>query len=68
LLYLSTDGIVDQPAPDRNRFGSVRFIELLNEIGNKPIQVQKEVIEKTVNKFQDYEQQRDDVTFLGVLV
>ncbi len=68
MLYLSTDGIVDQPAPDRNRFGSVRFIELLNEIGNKPIQVQKEVIEKTVNKFQDYEQQRDDVTFLGVLV
>ena len=68
LLYLSTDGIVDQPSPDRVRFGSMRFINLLKDIGSKSIDFQKDAIEKAVVEFQEHEQQRDDVTFLGVLV
>ena len=68
LLYLSTDGIIDQPSPDRVRFGSMRFINLLKNIGNQPIEMQKEAIEKAVLEFQEYEQQRDDVTFLGILL
>lgn len=67
-LYLSTDGIVDQPSPERVRFGSLRFINLLKNIGNKPIDVQKEAVEAAVFNYQDHEQQRDDVTFLGIKV
>jgi PAS domain S-box-containing protein len=68
LIYLSTDGIVDQPSPERIRFGSMRFINLLKNIAEKPLQVQKETIEQAVVDFQEYEQQRDDVTFLGIKV
>ena len=68
LLYLTTDGIVDQPSPDRVRFGSMRFINLLNQIGNQPLNEQKNAIEQTVLSYQDYEQQRDDVTFIGIKV
>ena len=66
VLYLSTDGIVDQPAPDRVRFGSLRFFNLLKEIAPKPLEEQKDSIEKAVLEYQDYESQRDDVTFIGI--
>lgn len=68
LLYLTTDGIVDQPSPERIRFGSPRFISLLREIANQPVDKQKEAIEEAMSEFQGHEQQRDDVTFLGVKV
>jgi PAS domain S-box-containing protein len=68
LIYLSTDGIVDQPSPERVRFGSLRFIDLLKEIAEKPLVLQKESIEKAVLDFQEFEKQRDDVTFLGIQV
>jgi PAS domain S-box-containing protein len=68
LLYLSTDGIVDQPSPDRVRFGSIRFINLLKQIGSYPLTIQREVVEQAIFEYQDYEQQRDDVTFIGVKV
>jgi len=68
LLYLTTDGIIDQPSPDRIRFGSVRFINLLKSIGNQPIEIQKQIVEESVREYQGQEQQRDDVTFIGVKV
>jgi PAS domain S-box-containing protein len=68
MVYLSTDGIVDQPSPDRIRFGSVRFISLLKEIADKPLSYQKQSIESKLLDYQENEQQRDDVTFLGIQV
>lgn len=68
ILYLTTDGIIDQPSPERVRFGSIRFINLLRSIGDLPIEHQKEAIENTMYEFQANEQQRDDVTFVGVKV
>jgi len=68
VFYLSTDGIVDQPSPERIRFGSLRFINLLKNIGNLPIYAQKDAVEAAVFNYQDHEQQRDDVTFLGIRV
>ncbi len=68
LLYLSTDGIVDQPSPNRVRFGSTRFTNLLKQIGSQPLESQKNVIEQTMSSYQGYEQQRDDVTFIGLKI
>ena len=67
-LYLTTDGIIDQPSPDRVRFGSVRFINLLKDIANQPIEMQKEAVEEAMKRYQGSEEQRDDVTFIGVKV
>jgi serine phosphatase RsbU (regulator of sigma subunit) len=68
LVYLTTDGIIDQPSPDRIRFGSLRLIDILKEIASRPTNEQKELIEKALLDYQQFEQQRDDVTFLGVKI
>jgi len=68
LLYLTSDGIIDQPSPDRIRFGSLRLIDILKEIGTETIPEQSNLIEKALLKYQEYEQQRDDVTFWGVKI
>jgi PAS domain S-box-containing protein len=68
LVYLTTDGMIDQPSPERLRFGSLRLIDLLKEIALMPISQQKELVEKAILEYQQFEQQRDDVTFIGVKV
>jgi PAS domain S-box-containing protein len=67
-IYLSTDGIVDQPSADRIRFGSLRLIQILKMIGPKPILEQKIALENALNNYQKHEQQRDDVTFIGIKI
>ncbi len=57
-----------QPSPERVRFGSMRFTNLLKQIGSYPLNVQREAVEQAISKYQDFEQQRDDVTFIGVKV
>ncbi len=67
-VYLSTDGIIDQPSPKRLRFGSVRFSGILSEVANKPLDVQKQTIEHELDKYQSSAEQRDDITLLGIKV
>ncbi len=68
ILYLTTDGIIDQPSAERVRFGSMRFIQLLNQIANQPPKVQRQAVEDALLSYQGNEEQRDDVTFIGVKI
>ena len=68
LIYLSTDGLIDQSSPERIRYGSPRVIQLLQQIGDHPLEEQSVAIEKSMLEFQEHEQQRDDITFLGIEV
>ena len=65
-IYLTTDGLIDQSSPQRIRYGSPRIIQLLQQIGHKPLDQQSAAIEKSLLDFQENESQRDDVTFLGI--
>ncbi len=67
-VYLSTDGIIDQPAPSRIRFGSVRFRNIIDEVANEPLDVQKMTIETTLENYRQTAEQRDDITLLGIKV
>ena len=67
-IYLSTDGIIDQNGPDRKRFGSKKLEELLIETCNLPVDEQKGRIDKELNDFMKNEEQRDDITLLGLKV
>ncbi len=66
ILYLTTDGFVDQNAPDRTKFGSLRMLKLLEEIKDKPLNEQKEMLEKELKNHMKKEEQRDDITFVGL--
>ena len=64
-LYISTDGFIDQNNAKRERFGSKPFQELLTAIQPHIMPQQLEILEGKFRKHQQ-EEQRDDVTVLGV--
>ncbi|MCB0584643.1 MAG: DUF4154 domain-containing protein [Phaeodactylibacter sp.] len=65
-IYMASDGIADQNAPNRKKFGSQRLIKLLEETMHLPLHEQKEVVEKTLDDFQQNEKQRDDISLMAI--
>lgn len=65
-LYLSTDGMVDQPDPNGKKFGSKQLRTLLQESASKSIEEQREILVTQFQTHQQQEPQRDDVTLIGV--
>ncbi len=68
VLYLTTDGIIDQNNAERRRYGTNRLVEKFISIGNLPLEKQKIEIENDLNSFQGKEHQRDDITILGIKI
>jgi serine phosphatase RsbU (regulator of sigma subunit) len=66
ILYLTTDGYVDQNNQDRKRFGTTNFINLLNQIATEDLENQQIIIELAIEKYMQNEEQRDDITILGI--
>ncbi|EAY25824.1 SpoIIE family protein phosphatase [Microscilla marina] len=69
ILYLSTDGMIHLPNSRRRNFGSSRFKKMLAHYAHLPLAKQRQAIAATLNDFQkNEEEQRDDVTLVGVKV
>jgi len=68
ILFLSSDGFIDQNNNSRKRFGSKKLINILEENINKPMSDIKNTLEIELNNFQGNEEQRDDITFIGIKV
>ncbi len=66
ILYLSTDGYIDQNNKNRIRFGTQKLMLVLNEIATLPMSVQKDILDDILLKYQDEQSQRDDITFIGL--
>jgi serine phosphatase RsbU (regulator of sigma subunit) len=66
ILYLTTDGIIDQNNPSRKKFTRKRLHKLLDEIKDKDLATQKKVIHLHLNQHQADAEQRDDITMLGL--
>ena len=66
MLWLTTDGIIDQNNSDRKRFGTPRFIEMLKKAKDMNLKKQKRFILDTLDEHQGEEEQRDDITVWGV--
>lgn len=68
-FYMTTDGLVDQVGGERNRmFGKKRFRELLLDINDQPMDIQKERISQALTEYQGDQTRRDDVAVLGFKV
>jgi serine phosphatase RsbU (regulator of sigma subunit) len=65
-LYLSSDGYIDQNNPNRVRFGSKKLLALLQEISGMGPKEQKEILEKALDEHKQGEEQRDDITLMGI--
>ncbi|MFC2136828.1 two-component regulator propeller domain-containing protein, partial [Bacteroidota bacterium] len=66
IIYLSTDGIIDQHSPDRKRLGTNKLINILKGVQNEPLDKQKELIDIELKAHMQGEEQRDDITFMGI--
>jgi serine phosphatase RsbU (regulator of sigma subunit) len=65
ILYVGSDGYVDQNDLKRKRFGEARFKELLLQIKDKPLSEQKLILENTLTAHMLNTQQRDDILLIG---
>lgn len=68
IIYLSSDGLTDQNNPDRKRFGSSKLKEIILNNITSSMTEQKEIIENELNNFQKEEEQRDDITLIGIKI
>jgi len=66
MVYLTTDGLIDQNNSKHRKFGSRKLTQLLSNHANRPIAIQQEIIEETLKQYQQVEAQRDDITVIGV--
>ncbi len=66
ILYLATDGYIDQDSREHKRFGRQRYKAMIEEIADLPIQKQRTLMEQIFTRFIGNEDQRDDVTVLIV--
>lgn len=68
VLYMFSDGIVDQNDPHRKKFGRARLENILKSLIDSEMERQKTVIETKLDEFIQDEAQRDDITFSGLQI
>jgi len=68
LIYMLTDGIIDQNNAERIRYGSKRLESILTNIHKLSLEDQKAFLENDLLNYMNGEEQRDDITILGLKV
>ena len=66
ILYLYSDGYVDQNNLQRKKFSSTRLKSLLTEINDLPMADQKRELYSALNIHRNGAEQRDDITVIGL--
>ena len=68
-LYMTTDGLIEQIGGDKRLpFGRTGFTKFILENGERPLSEQRERLLDTFVHYRGAEDQRDDVTVLGVRI
>ncbi|WP_277485004.1 SpoIIE family protein phosphatase [Catalinimonas alkaloidigena] len=65
-IYLSSDGIIDQPNEERKRFGSAQLASCLKAWHHLPMESQKNFMLAAFADHQQGAEQRDDISLIGV--
>ncbi len=66
-VYLFTDGYVDQfGGREGKKFKQNKLKDLIKKIDDKPMHVQKEIMEKTIDDWKGNQEQIDDILVMGI--
>jgi serine phosphatase RsbU (regulator of sigma subunit) len=68
ILYLTSDGIIDQVNLNGKRFSSKRMLNVLNASIDQPLSYQKTKLEQELENFKNETEQRDDITVIGAKI
>lgn len=66
ILYLSSDGYIDQLNKENTRFGSRSLYKILDKIGSYNFKEQREIIDKELTNQMNGAEQSDDITIIGI--
>jgi ligand-binding sensor domain-containing protein/serine phosphatase RsbU (regulator of sigma subunit) len=66
MIYLTTDGFADQHNPRNQKYGSHQLKQFLQSIAALPVVQQEEALLEELDKHQANEEQRDDITIIGI--
>jgi serine phosphatase RsbU (regulator of sigma subunit)/Tfp pilus assembly protein PilF len=68
-FYIFSDGFIDQNGGEKNhKFSSAKFKMFLSDIHDKPMNQQKQIMEKTLDEWMAGRNQRDDILVIGVRI
>ncbi|MBR4328166.1 MAG: DUF4154 domain-containing protein [Bacteroidales bacterium] len=65
-MFLCSDGISDQCDHERKKFGSDRFVNMILQYRNEPMERQGDLFSKELDDFRGNEEQRDDISVIGI--
>ncbi len=65
-LYLASDGYIDQNDAKREKLGKKQFYAVLQQVHTQPLATQKQKLEELLDTHQGTENQRDDITVMGI--
>ncbi|MEK6476516.1 SpoIIE family protein phosphatase [Catalinimonas sp. 4WD22] len=65
-IYLTSDGLVDQPNEERKRFGSAQLASCFRAWHHLPMEAQKKYLLAAFDDHQQGAEQRDDISLIGV--
>ena len=68
MIYMNTDGYIDQNNRARKRFGTQQLMDTFIEIADKDLLEQKTTLELKFDNWKQDEIQRDDVTLIGIKI
>lgn len=68
IIYLTSDGFADQNNSEGKKYGSKRLKEFLQSNANLTLAKQKEILLSELHYHQGSEEQRDDITVIGIKI
>jgi serine phosphatase RsbU (regulator of sigma subunit) len=66
MLYLTSDGYVDQNNSERKKFGTKKLQDTFQSIARNSVEMQLKVLEEELANHQLDNEQRDDITIMGI--
>jgi serine phosphatase RsbU (regulator of sigma subunit) len=66
VIYLTSDGYADQNNSQNEKYGSLRLKQFLRANGHLSMKQQKDALLRELANHQDSEDQRDDITIIGI--
>ncbi|MDX2303074.1 MAG: tetratricopeptide repeat protein [Microscillaceae bacterium] len=66
VLYMTSDGLIDSPNPERKKFGRKRFRSFIEDHIHLPLSAQKDILIQYLDDFQQETIQRDDILVMGI--
>ena len=68
VVFLCTDGYIDQSNDERKRLGSKLFMQYLLEFADLPVDQLKSELENKLKEWQGEQMQRDDISLIGIRI